>query len=74
MWNFFRKTPSLWGYAEEILSANSWAAWQVVLGDGQEIGERDAKQSHLLTSTTEDGVSPPQSGASHFQARRNKYG
>jgi hypothetical protein len=25
-------------------------------------------------STTEDGVSPPQSGASHFQARRNKYG
>ena len=34
----------------------------------------DAKQSHLLTSTTEDGVSPPQSGASHFQARRNRYG
>jgi hypothetical protein len=74
MWNFFRKTPSLWGYAEEILSANSLAAWQVVLEDGQEIGERDAKQSHLLTSMTEDGVSPPQSGASHFQARRNKYG
>jgi hypothetical protein len=45
-----------------------------VLGDGQEIGERNAKQSHLLTSTTEDEVSPPQSGASHFQARRNKYG
>jgi hypothetical protein len=34
----------------------------------------DAKRSHLLTSTTEDEVSPPQSGASHFQARRNRYG
>ena len=33
-----------------------------------------AKRSHLLTSTTGDGVSPPQSGASHFQARRNRYG
>ena len=25
-----------------------------------------AKRSHLLTSTIGDGVSPPQSGASHF--------
>ncbi len=44
------------------------------LGDGREIGERDAKRSHLLTSTTENGFSPPQSGASHFQVRRNRYG
>jgi len=34
----------------------------------------DAKRSHLLTSTTEEGFSAPQSGASHFQARRNRYG
>ena len=34
----------------------------------------DAKRSHLLTSTTGDEVSPPQSGAIHFQARRNRYG
>ena len=34
----------------------------------------DAKRSHPLTCTTEDGVSPSQSGASHFQARRNRYG
>jgi hypothetical protein len=26
----------------------------------------DAKRSHLLTCTTEDGVSPPQSGTIHF--------
>jgi len=84
-----------------------------VLGDGREIGERDAnrldtankvcqsasnrvdeaaegffdeirgmleafggdaKRSHLLTSTTEEAFSAPQSGASHFQARRNGYG
>ncbi len=34
----------------------------------------DAKRFHLLTSTTGDGVSPPQSDASYFQARRNRYG
>ena len=34
----------------------------------------DDKRSHLLTSTTGDGVSPPQPGASHFQPRRNRYG
>ena len=84
-----------------------------MLGDGREIGERDAnrldtanklchpisnsadeaaegffvevpgmleafggnaKRSHLLTSTAEDGFSAPLSGASHFQARRNRYG
>jgi len=34
----------------------------------------DAKRSHQLTCTTEDGVSPSRSGASHIQARRNRYG
>jgi len=34
----------------------------------------DAKRSHLLTCTTEDGFSPPQSSANHFQARRKRYG
>jgi hypothetical protein len=34
----------------------------------------DAKRSHLLACTTGDGVSPPQSGTSHFQTRRNRYG
>jgi len=34
----------------------------------------DAKRSHLLPSTTEQGVSPPQSGKIHFQTRRNKNG
>ena len=34
----------------------------------------DDKRPHLLTSTTGDGVSPPQPGASHFQPRRNRYG
>jgi hypothetical protein len=34
----------------------------------------DAKRSHLLPSTTEYGVSPPQSGTIHFQTRRNRYG
>ena len=33
----------------------------------------DAKRSHVLAFTTEDGFSVPQSGASHFQARRNRY-
>ncbi len=33
-----------------------------------------AKRSHLLPSTTEHGVSPPQSGTIHFQTRRNRYG
>jgi len=36
-----------------------YAACQVVAGDGREIGQRDAKRSHVLTSTTEDGVSAP---------------
>ncbi len=34
----------------------------------------DAKRSHLLTSTTEHGVSPPQSGTIHFLTRRNRHG
>ena len=34
----------------------------------------DDERSHLLISTTGHGVSPPQSGASHFQERRNGYG
>ena len=34
----------------------------------------DVKRSHLLPSTTEHGVSPPQSGTIHFQTRRNRYG
>ncbi len=62
------------GRGVNIVLFRIFSAWQVVLGDGQEISERDAKQSHLLTSTTEDEVSPPQSGANHFQARKNKYG
>jgi hypothetical protein len=53
---------------------SSHTACQVVLGDSREIGERDANRSHLLTSTTEDGFSALQSGASHFQPRRNRYG
>jgi hypothetical protein len=32
----------------------------------------DAKRSHLQPSTTEHGVSPPQSGTIHFQTRRNR--
>ena len=34
----------------------------------------DAKRSHLLPSTTDHGVSPPQSSTIHFQTRRNRYG
>jgi hypothetical protein len=33
-----------------------------------------AKRSHLLPSTAEHGVSPPQSGTIHLQRRRNRYG
>ena len=44
------------------------------LGDGPETGEHDAKRSHVVSSTTEDGVSAPQSGATHFKERRNKNG
>ncbi len=40
----------------------------------REIGECDAKRSHVLTSTTEDGVSAPRSGASYFQARKKDMG
>ncbi len=34
----------------------------------------EAKRSHLLPSTIEHGISPPQSGTIHFQTRRNSYG
>jgi len=34
----------------------------------------DAKRFHLLASTTEHGVSPPPSGTTQYQTRRNRYG
>jgi len=54
--------------------SSSRTAYRAVLGDGREIGERDTNCSHLLTCTTEGGFLALQSGASHFQPRRNRYG
>lgn len=51
-----------------------YGACQVVAGDEREIGQRDAKRSHVVNSTTEHGVSAPQSGATHFKGRRNRNG
>jgi hypothetical protein len=51
-----------------------YGACQVVAGDKWEIGQHDAKRSHVVSSTTGDGVPAPQSGATHFQGRRNRNG
>jgi hypothetical protein len=70
----FLGMPEVDALRSEIIS-RAWTLQRVEARlNGREIGGRDDKRSHLLTSTTGDGVSPPQSGASHFQARRNRYG